>query len=112
MVKKAKGAWGNRSRLYRRAKETTIKAMSYAYRDRKVRKRQFRSLWVTRINALARELGMTYSQFIAGLKRSNILLDRKQLAEIAVQDPKVFEQLVERAKQALGKGAMNCVPTK
>ncbi len=112
MVKKAKGAWGNRSRLYRRAKETTIKAMRYAYRDRKVRKRQFRALWVTRINALARELGLTYSQFIAGLKRSNILLDRKQLAEIAVQDPKVFEQLVERAKQALDKGAMNCAPTK
>ena len=77
-----------------------------------MRKRHFRSLWVARINALARELGLTYSQFIAGLKRANILLDRKQLAEIAVEDPKVFEQLAERAKQALGKGAMNCALAK
>ena len=101
MVRRAKGAWGSRSRLYRRAKEGVIKAMRYAYRDRKVRKRHFRSLWITRLNAAAREQGLTYSQLISGLKRANILLDRKQLSEIAIQDPKVFEELVGQAKQTL-----------
>lgn len=101
VISRAKGAWGGRSRLFRRARETTIKAMRYAYRDRKVRKRQFRSLWITRINALAREAGLSYSQFMNGLKRANILLDRKQLSEIASQDPKIFKELTELAKKAL-----------
>ena len=101
MIKRAKGAWGNRSRLYRRAKETAIKAMRYAYRDRKVRKRQMRSLWISRLNASARELGLTYSQLMHGLKQSNILLDRQQLSEIAIGNPEVFKELAERAKQTL-----------
>ena len=102
MIQRAKGAWGSRSRLYRRAKETVIKALRYAYRDRKVRKRAFRSLWITRINAMTRQEGLTYSQFLSGLKRANILLDRRQLADLAVRDGEVFKELIQQAKQALG----------
>ena len=99
-LKQAKGAWGKRSKLYRRAKETVLRAMAYATRDRKVRKREFRQLWVTRIRAGCEAQGIRYSRFIAGLKTANVELDRKILAELAVSDENGFKQLVEIAKGA------------
>ncbi len=101
MLKSAKGYWGKRSKLYRRAKETRRKAMAYAYRDRKQRKRNFRVLWIARINAACRGAGLSYSRFIAGLKKSQVTLDRKSLAELAVRDQAAFQQLVEVAKGAV-----------
>jgi len=98
MVKSAKGYWGKRSKLYRRAKEARRKAMAYAYRDRKTRKRLFRRLWIARINAACRTAGLSYSRFMAGLRRASIALDRKTLAELAVRDQAAFQQLVEVAK--------------
>ena len=98
---KAKGYYGARSKLYKTAKQAVDHAGVYAYRDRKVRKREFRRLWITRINAACRMRGLRYSQFINGLKRANVELDRKSLAEIAVCDPKAFDSIVETAKQAL-----------
>lgn len=100
VLKKAKGYYGARSRVYRVAKQAVIKAGQYAYRDRKQRKRQFRRLWVVRINAAARLYGMTYSTFICGLNKANIDIDRKVLADIAVHDKETFSALVEKAKQA------------
>jgi len=100
MVKSAKGYWGKRSKLYRRAKETRRKAMAYAYRDRKARKRDFRRLWIARINAACRATGLTYSRFMAGLKRANVTLDRKIIADLAVRDQTAFKQLIEVAKSA------------
>lgn len=100
MVKSAKGYWGKSHALYRRAKERRRKAMAYATRDRKVRKRLFRRLWIARVNAACRAAGMTYSRFLAGLKRANVALDRKSLAELAVRDQTAFRQLVEVAKSA------------
>ena len=94
----AEGYWGGKSRLHRTAKIQVEKSLQYAYRDRKQRKRQFRSLWITRINAAARLNGMTYSAFIAGLKEAGCDLDRKVLADLAVRDPQAFGQLVELAK--------------
>ncbi len=101
MVKKAKGYWGKRSKLYRRAKETVNRAMAFATRDRKVRKREFRGLWVTRIRAACDEEGLRYSQFIAGLKAANVGLNRKVLADLAATDTIAFQQLVKTAKAAL-----------
>lgn len=98
ILKMAKGARGGRSRLYRTAKETVARSLAYATRDRKVKKREFRSLWVIRINAEAKKLGISYNRFINGLKKANIKLDRKILAEIAVADKKAFAELVEVAK--------------
>ena len=98
VLSKAKGYYGARSKLFKTAKQAVIKAGQYAYRDRRQRKRQFRSLWITRINAAARQNGTTYSQFIAGLKAAEIEVDRKMLAEMAVNDPDAFAQLVEVAK--------------
>lgn len=95
----AEGYWGGKSRLHRTAKIQVEKSLQYAYRDRKQRKRQFRSLWITRINAAARSNGMSYSTFIAGLKGAGCELDRKVLADLAVRDPQAFGQLVELAKQ-------------
>lgn len=100
MLKSVKGYWGKRSKLYRRAKETRRKAMAYATRDRKVRKRDFRRLWIVRINAACRAGGVSYSRFIEGLKKAQVALDRKALAEIAVHDQPAFQQLVEVAKGA------------
>ncbi len=100
MVKSAKGYWGKRSKLYRRAKETRRKAMWYSYRDRKARKRDFRRLWIARINAACRTTGLTYSRFMAGLKRANVTLDRKVIADLAVRDQTAFKQLIEVAKSA------------
>lgn len=94
----AEGYWGGKSRLHRTAKIQVEKSLQYAYRDRKQRKRQFRSLWITRINAAARLNGMSYSTFISGLKNAGCDLDRKVLADLAVRDPQAFGQLVELAK--------------
>jgi large subunit ribosomal protein L20 len=94
----AEGQWGGRHRFYRRAKESVAKGMMYSYRDRKARKRDFRALWIARINAACRENGLSYSRFINGLKKAKILLDRKILADIAVFDKKAFAKLVEAAK--------------
>ena len=101
ILEQAKGYYGARSRSYRVAKQAVIKAAQYAYRDRRARKRDFRSLWIVRINAQARAEGMTYSQLIAGLKKAGIALDRKVLADLAVHDKAAFGALVARARQAL-----------
>ena len=101
LLKKVEGYVGGRRRLARTAKETLIRAGRYATRDRRVRKREFRSLWIIRINAAARQRGLRYSELIAGLKRANIALDRKMLAEMAVSDPTAFDAVVELAKAAL-----------
>lgn len=98
VLKAAEGQWGGRSRFYKRAKESVAKGMMYSYRDRKAKKRNFRSLWIARINAACRENGILYSRFIAGLNKINVLLDRKALADIAVTDKKVFAKLVEAVK--------------
>ncbi|GIX31970.1 MAG: 50S ribosomal protein L20 [Porticoccaceae bacterium] len=101
ILEQAKGYYGARSRSYRVAKQAVIKAAQYAYRDRRARKRDFRSLWIVRINAQARAEGMTYSQLIAGLKKAGIALDRKVLADLAVHDKAAFGALVARAREAL-----------
>lgn len=100
VLKSAKGYRGGRGRLYRTAKESLTRSLAYAYRDRKARKRDFRRLWITRIGAAAEQRGMSYSRFTNGLKRANIALDRKMLAEIAVNDAPAFDALVELAKQS------------
>ena len=100
MVKLAKGYWGKSSKLYRRAKERRRKAMVYAYRDRKQRKRSFRALWITRVNAACRANGLTYSRFMEGLRKAKVELDRKVLAELALRDRAAFQQLIEVAKGA------------
>jgi len=94
LLEKAKGYHGQRGKTVRHAKETTLKALAYATRDRKAKKREFRSLWVIRLNAAARARGLKYSQLIAGLKRAQIRVDRKQLAELAIHDTTAFDQLV------------------
>ncbi len=101
VLKQAKGYYGARSRVYRVAVQAVTKAGQYAYRDRKVKKRTFRSLWITRINAQARVEGTSYSQLIAGLKKAEIELDRKVLADLAVHDKQAFGQVVAQAKAAL-----------
>lgn len=101
VLKKAKGYYGARSRVYRVAKQAVIKAEQYAYRDRKQRKRQFRALWIVRINAAARAVGMSYSRLMHGLLKANIEVDRKMLADLAVHDEAAFNALAEQAKKAL-----------
>ncbi|MEE8185594.1 MAG: 50S ribosomal protein L20 [Thermodesulfobacteriota bacterium] len=101
VMKAAKGYRGTRSRLYRIATEAVDKALSYAYRDRKVRKREFRSLWIIRINAAARLNDISYNRLINGLKKSNIEIDRKNLAELAVKDPQGFAKIASIAKQQI-----------
>ena len=96
----AEGYWGAKSRLYRSATEAVDRALKYAYRDRKARKRDFRRLWIARINAAARQNGVTYSRFMAGLTKTGVAIDRKILAELAVTDPAGFTKLVETAKGA------------
>ena len=100
ILKKAKGYVGGRSRLYRTAAETVLRAGAFAYRDRRAKKRSARSLWIVRINAACREGGLSYSAFIAGLKKAGIALNRKVLSELAVGDPAGFTKLVESAKAA------------
>ena len=99
-----KGFRGEANSNYKRAKEALMKADSYAYRDRRNRKRDFRRLWITRINAAARENGLSYSQFIHGIGRAGIELDRKVLADIAVRDADTFRRFAERAREALAAG--------
>ena len=101
ILKQAKGYYGARSRIYRVAVQAVTKAGQYAYRDRKVKKRIFRRLWIARINAQSRVEGMTYSRFMAGLKRAGIELDRRVLADLAIHDKETFAQLTEKAKIAL-----------
>ncbi|GAA6167820.1 50S ribosomal protein L20 [Sessilibacter corallicola] len=101
VLKAAKGYYGARSRVFRVAKQAVIKAGQYAYRDRRVKKRNFRALWITRINAQSRALGMSYSRLIAGLKKANIELDRRVLADLAIHDKATFAAIVEKAKAAL-----------
>jgi len=103
VLDKAKGYYGARSKVYRVAKQAVIKAGQYAYRDRRQRKRQFRALWITRINAAARLHGMSYSRLISGLHRAEIYIDRKVLADIAVHDPEAFGAIAEQAKASLAE---------
>lgn len=99
VLKQAKGYWGARSRNYRTAREAVDRALLYAYRDRRVRKREFRKLWIIRIKAAAEINGLSYNRFIHGLRKLNIELDRKILADLAVNSPQTFLQIVEKVKQ-------------
>lgn len=101
ILRRAKGYYGARSRTYKVAKQAVIKAGQYAYRDRRQRKRQFRALWITRINAAARQHGLSYSRLVNGLKRAEIQVDRKVLADIAVHDPEAFGAIAKAARDAL-----------
>ncbi len=101
VLEQAKGYWGLKHTSYTRAKEQVDKSLVYAYRDRRVRKRSMRSLWIIRINAAARREGLSYNQFIAGCKKAEIELDRKVLADLAVSDPAAFTAIAEKAKAAL-----------
>jgi large subunit ribosomal protein L20 len=101
VLEQASGYWGLKSKVYRRAKEQVLKSGNYAYRDRRARKRDFRRLWITRINAGARQHGLSYSQFMNGLHRAEIEVDRKILADLAATDPVAFGHIAERAKAAL-----------
>lgn len=100
VLKLTKGQWGTKHSLYRRAHEAMLKSLTYSYRDRRRRKRDFRRLWISRINAGAREHGLPYSRFIAGLREAGVELDRKVLADLAVNDDQTFAYLVEVAKGA------------
>ena len=102
IIKKAKGYYGRRKNTFRVANQAVEKAGQYAYRDRRARKRNFRSLWIQRINAACRELDFTYARFINGLSRAGIEVDRKVLADLAVKEPEAFKALAEKAKAALG----------
>ncbi|THB65079.1 MAG: 50S ribosomal protein L20 [Spirochaetaceae bacterium] len=102
ILKQAKGYWGRRSKLHRTAKDAIAKAYTYAYRDRKVRKRDFRRLWITRISAACRNEGITYSRFINGLNKAEVQVNRKVISNMAIDDPKAFSELVAVAKKGLG----------
>lgn len=97
-IKRASGSFGKKSNAYKSARSAATKALVYAYRDRKKKKSEMRSVWITRINIACRENDISYSRFINGLKKSNVLLDRKQLSEIAIHQPDVFKELVKIAK--------------
>ncbi|MBC8387147.1 MAG: 50S ribosomal protein L20 [Actinobacteria bacterium] len=101
VLKEARGYYGSKSRSYKIAKEQLLKSMSYAYRDRKNNKRNFRRLWITRINAAARINGISYNEFINGLKKASVEINRKMLSELAVSDPDAFQKLIEIAKKQL-----------
>ena len=98
VLKQAKGFWGDRSKQFQQARRALMHALVYEYRDRRVKKREFRALWITRINAACRAEGITYSRFINGLKKAKVNLDRKIIAELAVKDAQAFKKLVEIAK--------------
>ena len=102
LLKQAKGYFGTRKSNYRTAKDAVQKALQYAYRDRRAKKREFRSLWIQRINAGVRSEGLTYSRFINGLNKSKIKLDRKVLAELAYSNPEVFKSVVKKVQSSLG----------
>jgi large subunit ribosomal protein L20 len=99
VLKDAKGQFGHRSRRYQQAKRSVVKGLTYAYRDRKVKKREMRSLWIVRINAACEELGINYSRFMNGLKKANVAINRKILSELAIHSPGAFKKLVKLAKQ-------------
>lgn len=101
LFKEAKGRRGGRGKLLRTVKETTVKAGAYSFRDRKVRAREFRKLWIIRINAATRERGLRYSEFIHGLTKANIEMDRKTLSQMAIEDPAAFDAVVDKVKAAL-----------
>ena len=101
ILAQAKGYWGTKSKLHRAAKEQVLRSLAYSYRDRRQRKRDFRRLWIIRINAAARQFDLSYSQLMHGLQAAGVELNRKALADIAVRDPKGFEKLVETARQAV-----------
>ena len=101
VLERASGYRGQRSRLYRKAKEQMLHSLNYAYRDRRAKKGDFRQLWITRINAAARANGMTYNRFVQGLKAAGVEVDRKILADVAINDPATFASLVETARAAL-----------
>jgi large subunit ribosomal protein L20 len=101
VIKAAKGYFGRRKNAIKTARQAVEKAGQYAYRDRRAKKRNFRSLWITRINAATREVGMTYARFIDGLSKAGIAVDRKVLADLAVKEPEAFKALAEKAKAAL-----------
>ena len=105
VMKAARGAYGGRSKLWKAAKETVERGWRYAYRDRKNRKREFRRLWIVRINAAAHANDLTYSTFMNGLQKAGIEIDRKVLADIAVRDPQAFTQLADAARNALSTAA-------
>ncbi len=100
VLKQAKGYFGDRSKQFQQARRALMHALVYAYRDRRVKKREFRRLWIVRINAACRDAGITYSRFMQGLKKANIAIDRKILAEIAVQDAVAFKKIVELSQKA------------
>jgi large subunit ribosomal protein L20 len=102
LLKHAKGYWGRRSNLYRTAKDAVAKSLSYAYRDRRNKKRSFRALWITRISAACRQQNMSYSSFIHGLELAGVQINRKALSNLAIEDPKAFSELVAKAKEAIG----------
>lgn len=103
VLKAAKGFWGAKSKWYRAAKEALLHAGQYAYRDRRMKKRTFRSLWIMRINAASRLYGLTYSRLIAGLKKAQVKIDRKMLADLAVNDQKAFAELAKLAQEQIQK---------
>lgn len=103
ILKMAKGYFGKRKNSYRIAKEAVMKALSYAYRDRRQKKRNFRRLWITRINAAARQNGLSYSKFIHGLKEANVNLNRKMLAHLAVKEPDIFSEIAGISKESLNE---------
>lgn len=105
LFKEAKGNFGGRSKLLRTVKETVLRARAFATRDRRVRKREFRALWITRITAACRERGMSYSQFIHGLQLANIELDRKSLSDIAAMNPAIFDEIMAIVKTAKSQAA-------
>ena len=105
ILKLAKGYYGMKSKNYRVAKQAVDRALAYSYRDRRQRKRQFRRLWITRINAGARQHGLSYSRLIDGLKKANCIIDRKVMADLAVHEPKAFEAIVNVAKEGLEAAA-------
>ncbi len=111
LLKEAKGYYGARGKTYRKARETLLRAWSFSYRDRKVKKRTMRSLWIVRINAAARLANLSYSEFMGGLKKAGIELDRKVLADMAVHDQKGFEQIAEIARKHLPHRAEEAVST-
>jgi large subunit ribosomal protein L20 len=102
ILKQAKGYWGRRHSNYKTAKDAVTKALSYAYRDRKDRKGEFRKLWIIRINAACRDEGLSYSRFIAGLDKAGIIINRKALAHLAVEDAQAFKAVISKVKTALG----------
>lgn len=101
VLKQTKGQFAQKHTRYRQAKRSLIKGLTYAFRDRKVKKRQFRQLWIARINAACREAGITYSRFMKGIKQAQVGVDRKMIAELAVSSPGAFQKLVEMARKAV-----------